>query len=107
LLDRLARYFSLESPVMGGPTGVKRQLFLYTGVVAGTAAKWLFDLVSGASSGFGPLLLGLIASIAIFLAIYEKAGLNKSRADFVKWCVAFQNGFFWAALLETLGKTVR
>jgi hypothetical protein len=107
LLDSMTHYFFLESPMMGGSTGVKRQLFLYTGVVSGTAAKWLFDLVSGASSGSAPLLLGFIASIVIFPAIYEEAGLNRSRADFVKWCVAFQNGFFWVALLDTIGKTVR
>ena len=104
MLSRLVHYFSLETAVMGG--GVKRQLFLYTGVVAGTVAKWLFDFLSGGAFAWQPLVLGLIASVVIYPTIFEKAGLNKSPADFLKWCVAFQNGFFWVALFASIGKTI-
>ena len=88
-----------------GRSGVERQLILFTGVVAGSIGQWLF---AGVQSGhFTPagLVLGLIASVVTFPAIFYNAGLNKVDVNFVKWCVAFQNGFFWPALLAQVGKS--
>ena len=89
---------------MGG-NGIDRQLVLYTGVLAGTMGQWLF--VSIQNEHFVPanLVLGLIASVVTFPSIWSNAGLNKEKVNFVKWCVAFQNGFFWPVLLELVGKS--
>lgn len=88
-----------------GRSGVERQLILFTGVVAGSIGQWLF---AGVQSGhFTPagLVLGLIASVVTFPAIFYNAGLNEVDVNFIKWCVAFQNGFFWPALLAQVGKS--
>jgi hypothetical protein len=103
LLKRLVAYYGLERAVMGNG-GVKRELILYSGVAAGTVGRWLFDLVSGGSFEIKGLVLGLIASVVTFPFIYYNAGMDKAKANFVKWCVAFQNGFFWAVLLAGVTK---
>lgn len=91
---------------MGG-SGVDKQLILYTGVFAGTLGQWLFSSIQDEVYVLGNLILGLIASIVAFPAIWSNAGLNTSKVNFVKWCVAFQNGFFWPVLLEQIGRSFR
>ena len=49
--------------------------------------------------------MGVIASIVNIPMIYHNAGLDKVEVNFVKWCVAFQNGYFWP-VLEQIGKTI-
>jgi type IV secretory pathway TrbD component len=103
LLNRIKHWFSLERPVLGG--GVDRQIVLFTGVVAGTIGQWLFDAAShNWNFVWAGLFLGLIASFVTFPVIYYNAGLDKTEVTFVKWCAAFQNGFFWPALLEQVGR---
>jgi hypothetical protein len=104
LLNAFVRYFSLERPVMGG-AGVERQLVLFTGVVAGAVGQWLFTAFRTGNFAPAGLILGLIASIVTFPAIYYNSGLDKTKVTFVKWCVAFQNGFFWPSLLEQVGRS--
>jgi len=87
-----------------GRSGVERQLILFTGVVAGSIGQWLFAGIQSGHFALAGLVLGLIASVVTFPAIFYNAGLNKVDVNFVKWCVAFQNGFFWPALLAQVGK---
>lgn len=103
MLDSLWNYFSLARPILGRGS-VERQLILFTGVVAGSIGQWLFAAIQNDHFAPAGLLLGLIASIVTFPAIFYNAGLDKVEVTFVKWCVAFQNGFFWPALLEQVGK---
>lgn len=102
--NAIRSYFSLERPVLGH-SGVERQLILFTGVAAGSIGQWVFAGIQSNSFALSTLVLGLIASIVIFPAIFQNAGLNKVEVNFVKWCVAFQNGFFWPALLAQIGKS--
>jgi hypothetical protein len=103
LLNGLVHYFSLAKPVLG-KTGVRYEIVLYTGVLAGAAGQWLFAAFRSGDFAWAGLVLGVIASIVVFPAIYYNAGLNKGSFTFVKWCVAFQNGFFWPSLLEQVGR---
>lgn len=94
----------LERPVLGG---TQSQLILFTGVVAGTVGRWLVSLMEHGAFSYSGLGVGLIASIVTFPVIWNNAGLKElGGVNFVKWCVAFQNGYFWPALLEQVGKAV-
>jgi hypothetical protein len=42
------------------------------------------------------LILGVIASFVTFPTIYYTADLSQSKPNLIKWCVAFQNGYFLA-----------
>jgi hypothetical protein len=99
LLEQIVGYFSLERPRFGS-AGVIREIFLFTGVVAGVVGQSIIVALSTGNFPWINLIPGLIASIVIYPAIYYNAGLNKSNMSFVKWCVAFQNGYFWPSLLE-------
>ncbi|MBV8356597.1 MAG: hypothetical protein JO189_01470 [Deltaproteobacteria bacterium] len=99
MLNKLLSYFALERPVFGG-AGIKRELVLYSGVVIGTVGHWLFQWSTSSRGGIGTLAAGIVASVVIFPTIYYAAGLDKIPANFVKWCVAFQNGFFWQTIIE-------
>jgi hypothetical protein len=103
LLSQIAGYFSLARPVYGA-SGIKRELVLYTGVLAGVIGQWLIAALTNGSFVWVSLLLGFVASLVTYPAIYNNAGLNRSNVTFVKWCVAFQNGYFWPALFEQVGK---
>jgi hypothetical protein len=107
LLNRLIHWFSLERPIFGGKgkaAGVDRQIVLFTGVLAGALGQWLFEGVRNRNFPLGGLLLGLIASLVTFPVIYYNAGLDKTKVTFVKWCLAFQSGFFWPSILEQVGR---
>jgi hypothetical protein len=103
LLSAIRSYFSLERPVLGG-SGVDRQVVLFTGVIAGSVGQWVFTGLQEHNFPATRLALGLIASIVTFPAIFQKAGLNQVKVSLVKWCVAFQSGFFWPALLDQVAK---
>jgi hypothetical protein len=103
LLNKIIYWFSLESAVLG-KKGTKRQIVLFTGVVAGTVGQWLFAALGNGKFAWQGLVLGFIASVVTFPVIFYNAGLNKGGDLFIKWCVAFQNGFFWPTLLEQVGK---
>jgi len=87
-----------------GKSGVKHEVGLFTGVVAGAVGQWLFAATNSGRFAWQGLVLGLIASIVTFPVIYNSAGLKNSNFTFVKWCVAFQSGFFWPALLDQVGR---
>ena len=103
-MGKLISYFSLERPVFGG-SGVERDAILFTGVVAGTLGRWLFNTLQTGNMAWPQLVLGVIASFVTFPTIYYTADLNGSKPNFVKWCVAFQNGYFWPALMEQVGRS--
>ena len=101
MLNAIRSYFLMERPVLGG---VDRQMVLLTGVIAGSIGQWLFAGLQENSFPAGRLVLGLIASIVTFPSIWQNAGLKQVKVNLVKWCVAFQSGFFWPALLEQVAK---
>jgi hypothetical protein len=104
LLDQIIGYFSLERPRFGA-AGVIREIFLFTGVLAGVVGQAIITELPTGNLVWTSFIPGLIAAFVTYPAIYYNAGLNKSNMSFVKWCVAFQNGYFWPALLDQLGKS--
>jgi hypothetical protein len=103
LLDQVVGYFSLERPRFGA-AGVIREIFLFTGVLAGVAGQLIITALPTGNFAWTNFIPGLIAAFVTYPAIYYNAGLNKSNVSFVKWCVAFQNGYFWPALLEQVAR---
>jgi hypothetical protein len=104
LLDQVKAYFSLERPRFGA-VGVIREIFLFTGVLAGVIGQSIITALPTGNFVWTSIVPGLIAAFVTYPAIYYNAGLNKSNVSFVKWCVAFQNGYFWPALLDQVGRT--
>lgn len=106
--DAIVRYFSLERPVFGAATGVRRELYLFSGVLAGSVGQWLFAFAQTGKPEWATLVLGVIASFVTFPVIFHNAGLDeaqtKFKMTFVKWCVAFQNGFFWPSLMQQVAR---
>lgn len=95
--NRIIHWFSLERPIQGG---VAHDVVLFGAVVAGTVGHWLVESLSGGGFTWKPLIIGFVAAFVTFPAAYYYAGLNKGKLSVVKFCVAFQNGFFWPSLLE-------
>jgi hypothetical protein len=87
--------------------GVDSQVVLFTGVVAGSVGQWVFDAFQSTHFAPASLFLGLIASVVTFPAIWHNSGFKQEKVTFVKWCVAFQNGFFWPALLHQVGQSFK
>lgn len=104
MFEKIIDYFSLVStePLAGG-TGTNRQVKLYIGVLLGALSKVIYDLLaSGEGVSFSSFLIAAIASVVVFPHIYKEAGLNKGPLTFSKWCLAFQNGFFWGVTMGAL-----
>ena len=104
MLKRIGEYFALERPVQGA-SGVKNEIGLFTGVIAGSLCRWGLHYVQTGQPDYAGLLIGLIAGIVTFPEIYRRAGMKKSEGSLVKWCVAFQGGFFWPALFDTVSQS--
>lgn len=102
-------YFSLwaDIPVAGARgIGKVRQIVLYVGVLAGIGGKLVYDhFASDQFITIPSIILSIIISIVIFPKIYYDAGLNKGDLNFVKWCVAFQNGYFWTAIFDAVSQS--
>jgi hypothetical protein len=93
----------LARPVLG-TGGVESQLILFTGVIAGSVGQWIFTWIQDGELEVKRLIAGLIASVVVFPLIFRKAGLIKEKMNFTKWCVAFQNGFFWPVVFGQVAK---
>ena len=109
-LGSLKKYFALESQIaiLGerGSTN-RRQLRLYIGVLCGAMAKEAYDaLQSSAPISWTRIAMAFIASIVVFPALYSTAGLNRGPLTFSKWCIAFQNGFFWGVTIDGIGNSM-
>lgn len=105
MLNKIIHYFSLQRSQLGDNEGVKRELILFSGVLLGTVGHWIFNMLQNNQFAWPGLILGLIAGVVVFPTIYYQAELKRSKVTFVKWCVAFQNGFFWPALFELVGQS--
>jgi hypothetical protein len=103
LLEPVVRYFDIRRPVLGGTAS---EFFLFSGVAAGTVGRWVLSVFDSGPVNWQALVAGLVASIVTFPTIYTNAGLKDADKTFVKWCVAFQNGYFWPVVLEQVGKTI-
>lgn len=106
-----ARHFLLETriPIQGGTSGArtKREMILYLGVLAGALAHEVFLCArDGVALNWGALVSAAIASIVVFPTIYREGGLSHGEMRFTKWCIAFQNGFFWGVLLPEIARGV-
>jgi hypothetical protein len=78
---------------------------LFLGVLLGAASKIVYDVVeSGGLFEWKAFVVAAIASVVIFPYVYSNAGLNRGKATFAKWCLAFQNGFFWSVTMAALSK---
>lgn len=106
----LIDYFSLwsEEPTFGSSATTKvRQPILLLGVVVGALARPVLEWSMGGSQiGMGDVVGAIIGGVASFPSIYYASGLNRGRLSLVKWCLAFQNGIFWEAILETAAKAI-
>jgi hypothetical protein len=90
LLKAIRTYFALERPEFGGRAAVISEFFLFSGVVAGTVGRWLISVLEQEALNWKGLIVGLIAAVITFPAIYDKVGMKRSDQTFVKWCVAFE-----------------
>lgn len=105
-------YFALSEPravlsAKGGGLERVKQPIYFIGVLLGAIALTVFNRVSeGAAWDWKSLVIALIVSILTFPYAYEHAGLSLSKMTLAKWCIAFQYGFFWPALLEKVKAAV-
>lgn len=99
-------YFSLwsEEAVFGVTGSVKRREFkLFLGVLLGALSEVLYSALTSADDiNFVKFLIALIASVVVFPTLYYQGGLNKGALNFTKFCLAFQNGFFWSVTMASL-----
>jgi len=131
VLENLVKYFDLgivpEKPMLGGRRKKARakQRFLWTiliyiGVFLGVVAEHMLDLYASESgldfSSFDPslALFALIIATLIFPQVFPKVFGKMKMEDaeigdeppsvryVVQFCVAFQNGFFWQALIARI-----
>lgn len=85
-------------------------LFLYLAVALGVFGQFIFaafiqdDKSANASLGAIQVLLALIVGGVVFPTVYRSAGFNRRRPHPIQYFLAFQNGFFWQALLQTISK---
>jgi hypothetical protein len=87
---------------------ITKEVKLYLGVAGGVAARPIYDALINSTSVAWPLVLaGIIASVLIFPGVYDKGELNRGPLTWAKWCIAFQNGFFWQSLVETIAKSYK
>ena len=95
-----------EEPALGkGGIIEKRQPIYYSGVLAGAIGQAYFvHYREGAAFDWGAIVIALIVSLTTFAFVYERAGLNRAKMSFAKWCVAFQYGFFWPIVFGVIEK---
>lgn len=99
---------------LGISTSKGRVAALYLLMVVGVMAHWFWsagwgylgDPAGGLQLGSGLMilvrfLLALIASALTFVPTYNKIS-KPDGLDWVPYFLAFQNGFFWEAALETV-----
>ena len=106
LASAVLDYFSLwsEVPALGGPGRARtRQAVLFVGVLVGALSKVVYD----AAQSSGPMewlafAVAAVASVVVFPYVYYHAGLNRGQLTLAKWCLAFQNGFFWSVTMGAL-----
>jgi len=90
---------------------LKYTLFLYFSVALGVLAYFIFgDFLKSSDStqisfNIIKVSLSFIVAAIIFPSVYRSAGLNRRRKHPVQFFLAFQNGFFWQALLTIIAKT--
>lgn len=102
-MNNVANYFSLwtDTPVLGHGIERVRQPLYFLGVLGGACALVIFNALQGKSQlVWTPFVIALIVSIITFPYVYEHAGLGRARLSLAKWCLAFQYGFFWPALMD-------
>lgn len=109
-----------DEPTLGGkPKNKVREksrqklvntLLLYVAVVFGVVSQFLFAAFTqnGTQIYVGSwalkIVLALIVGGAIFPTIYRSAGFNRHSPRLIQYFIAFQNGFFWQALLQIISK---
>ena len=97
-------------------------VLMYLGVCLGVMAQVLMSTLGAgqpfnwATAGPGSILLSLIVATVVFPQVFPKVfgkmdeRLASSGSDLgagkrvIQFCVAFQNGFFWQALLASIGQ---
>jgi hypothetical protein len=75
-------------------------------MIMGILAKEIWDSINETgtiSIKIPHLIAALIVSPIIYVAIYSK--LNQNQLSLLGLAVAFQNGFFWQAVFQTIQKS--
>jgi len=81
---------------------------LYLVVAVGVFAQFMFGaILKGEPQTLGnfnaiQLLLALVVGAIVFPTVYRSAGFNRRKPHPIHWFIAFQNGFFWQALLQSI-----
>lgn len=86
-------------------------LLIYGAIVLGVFASYMLEVLN--KGAFPPLnqtliklIVALIIGVVVFPSIYRKADLNPVNPGFMQFAVAFQNGFFWEALMKTISASI-
>jgi hypothetical protein len=72
------------------------------------------NTIDWSAFGLGRFLVALVITTVIFPPIFREAFAEMEREKpkaagshrFIQFCVAFQNGFFWPALLRAVGELI-
>ncbi len=119
MLDVL-KYFDLgilpSKPVLGkkGSSRLWLTLAMYLGVILGVLGENWLSLIKVnqplglATFGTDRVLFAVIIATAVFPSVFPKVFGKESASHttvpilrhFLQFCIAFQNGFFWQALLK-------
>jgi len=122
LLLAVLNYFDLgvlpPQPVLGKKKSNRLwiSLVMYCGVILGVLCENWLGLIktnqpfSLATFGIERVLFAVIIATAVFPNVFPKVFGRESASQtavpaqrrFLQFCVAFQNGFFWQALLKLL-----
>lgn len=100
-------------------TAKKNVLLLFVLVVVGILANWFWGIgweyLADPSKGLnlGPklviivrVILSLLAAALTFIAAYEKINQN-TKESWIPYFIAFQTGFFWDALFQSMAATFK
>jgi len=89
---------------------LRHTLFLYSTVAVGVLAQFIagniLEIEKGTfgSLSFLKLFLAFVVAAIIFPAVYRGASFDRCKEHPVQYFIAFQNGFFWQALLQVLAR---
>ena|SRR3990172_1005872 len=90
---------------------IRQTLGLYFAVALGVLAQISFGVfIRGSTTAqinlnvMMQIGLALVVGATIFPTVYRSAGFNRRKPHIVHYFIAFQNGFFWEAILQSLAK---
>ncbi len=91
---------------------LRRTLALYFTVALGVLAQFIFGAyLENSDQALGTfslirIILALVVGAIVFPSIYRSANFERQKPHPIQFFIAFQNGFFWQALLHALAKAI-